>query len=183
MVWLKRVWIACLLAIAGGGPLPLWLHHWQCHCDHSACATHSLACSADAPAHCKNESSCKNVTSCKTAAGCKHPSHAAHASSAGCVQASCVQGNCAQASAVDLCGSSSDCAANPRTRNVQQWNSSGSSHDDCAACYFLSQSTISQLDETPLLPAVHVSLRGLSPDQLPEFDLLAAYSSRAPPVL
>lgn len=58
MVWLKRVWIACLLAIAGGGPLPLWLHHWQCHCAHNHAAPAVANQSSAGKAKCGAATSC-----------------------------------------------------------------------------------------------------------------------------
>ena len=40
MIGLQRILMLCLLAIAGSGPLPLWLHHAVCH----GTACHGTAC-------------------------------------------------------------------------------------------------------------------------------------------
>ncbi len=51
---LQRIWMLCLLVIAGSGPLPLWLHDVVCH--NSACASHACpsqaASSHNQPARC-----------------------------------------------------------------------------------------------------------------------------------
>lgn len=163
MVWLKRAWITCLLAIAGGGPLPLWLHHWQCHCDHSHCAT-TGSCSTDL---CSTDTAGSTQASCYAAKECKPHTHAKHAHAT---------------PAVDRIADRCHEAVKSKSQKVSQLRSSGSSHDDCAACYFLSQSTIAQFHSPTPSPTAEVSLRGLTPDQIPEFDRLSAYSSRAPPV-
>lgn len=163
MVWLKRVWIACLLAIAGGGPLPLWLHHWQCHCDHNHCAP-SGACSTDL---CSSHTARATKANCSAANGCQPHTQGSHAHAVPCGDG---DADCCQV------------AGKSKSQTVPKVRSTGSSHDDCAACYFLSQSTIAQFHLTTPSPTAQVSLRGLTPDQIPEFDRLSAYSSRAPPV-
>lgn len=39
MVAIQRIWMLCLLVIAGSGPLPLWLHQIVCH-GHNSCHSH-----------------------------------------------------------------------------------------------------------------------------------------------
>lgn len=138
MVWFQRVWLALLLAIAGGGPLPLWLHHMQCHC-----AGEAGSCDAEACSH-----------------GHAHHGHAAH-SHAG--HGHIVPG--------------------AKNKSVPQVRSAASDHEHCAACYCLSQLSLSATFRTVAFSTSRVLLRAPTPDRIPEFDLLAAYSSRAPPAL
>src|SRR5690348_2204307 len=82
MVGWKRIWLACLLAIAGSGPLPLWLHQLVCH---HAPGDHALACHSGhcGSGHCANESSNKSSWAAHghshaAAPGCSHHGHAIH---------------------------------------------------------------------------------------------------------
>ncbi|MGN6544162.1 MAG: hypothetical protein ACTHK7_03875 [Aureliella sp.] len=140
MVWFQRVWLALLLAIAGGGPLPLWLHHMQCHCAGEAGSCHA---GAQACSH-----------------GHAHHGHAAHSHA--------VHGQA---------------VTSAKSKSVPQVRSAASDHERCAACYCLSQLSLSAAFRTVAFSTSRVLLRAPTPDQIPEFDLLAAYSSRAPPAL
>jgi hypothetical protein len=59
MAWFKRIWLACLLAVAAGGQAPLWLHQLVCHC------------SSDSPLSCQVNGS-QDAASSNVCAGHSH---------------------------------------------------------------------------------------------------------------
>lgn len=151
MAGLKRIWIACLLAIAGAGPLPLWLHKLVCHCPHS----HSSACDGD-PCQPLNGAAKHGAHRMHRADACGHHHH-------------------------HVAGDSS--AVSPAQRKVLRVSSFGGAHDDCAACYVLSQLTVAAAMRVTPHSTSYLPAHPAPADQLPDFDLLTAYSSRAPPVI
>ena len=155
MTGMKRVWIACLLAIAGGGQLPLWLHRMVCHC----------------PGH---HATCEQSTTC-SAGACSVAYNSAQPDAAACGHNHChVQPSVAGDLSV---------SANETKQHVLRIGPSGDGHEDCAACYALSQQTVvpsfqAGLSATSFLPA-----NRLTTERLPDCDLVRSYSSRAPPAI
>lgn len=164
MVWLKKVWWMCLLAIAGGGPLPLWLHQAICHGEHLRCAGHfpgdSSGCSNG---HSQGHQSTHSLATC----GHVH-TQATHPQTAVREQAPQPNSSCLSRSS-DL----------PRSNELPRYSGT---HDECAACYFLSQLTIPVSLSHSLASDPLVLPRGCLPDERCACDLWPAYSSRGPPV-
>ena len=167
MTGMKRVWLACLLAIAGSGQLPLWLHHVVCHShgDH---------------AHCQHLTSAQD-SNCTGTCGSAHCSGSSTASPA--VAASCGQNHQHAGSHPAHSHVAHDQNACDVKKRVLRISSAADDHEDCAACFALSQPTLiasiqAGLQVTTFLPASPLAECGL-----PECDPLRAYSSRAPPAV
>lgn len=75
MIGLQRIWMLCLLVIAGSGPLPLWLHHAVCH----GTAGHSHGCHGPV---CPGHAQQTTIHSHSHASCCSH-SHQVHAAKVG----------------------------------------------------------------------------------------------------
>lgn len=170
MVGWKRIWLACLLAIAGSGPLPLWLHQLVCHHgsgDHAAtCGLGGCGPSGCGPGLCATGSSpVANGDRHAAASACAHHGHAVHHASHG-------------AGAV-----ASKVAEGVKAKRVLRLSSTGSGHDDCAACYVLSQPTVISSIRSVPHSAYYLPAHPLAAARLLPSELAAAYSSRAPPVI
>ena len=167
MAVLKRIWLACLLAIAGSGPLPLWLHEIVYH----GPSGHAVHCGGSSHGQ---DGACSSASSHSHPASCAHHAHAGHYVH--------VAYGCDLHDSVPSAALAARMAVDTQQR-VLRISSSGSSHDDCAVCFFLSQQTVASSIGSAVQSATLVAVAAPATDRLAAFDVATAYSSRAPPVI
>lgn len=166
MVGCKRIWLACLLAIAGSGPLPLWLHQIVCHGPHGHghYCSHSLA-------HSSGQACGQH-----THQACAAHVHAAHSPAAGQTASNGV----AHAHRATAHAAGHD--ARTQHRRALRLSSHGDDHD-CAACYALSQPNLVAKVCTVALVVTALPACPLASPEHPDSVVVSAYSSRAPPAV
>ncbi len=155
MTRLKQLWLVLMLAIAGAGPLPLWLHQWQCHSHQTAdeSVDQHAGHTASPHVHSPHVHSPQNHHVLKNGqlVRCSHP----HPGSA-------------------------RPAALPEQGVV---NSAPHTHDECALCYFLSQASSSASVEASCFGGDLIASLNQELPSIALAKGIDAYSSRAPPAV
>lgn len=153
---LQRIWMLCLLVIAGSGPLPLWLHHIVCHGHNEVCQGHNCLAKQQAP----------STEAIKAGKG-KPQAANAHQPADHC------------------CGHQhGHIAKSSETAQSQlNWQPATDSHEDCAVCYTLSQLTTAEPANDALVGQLLASYLCAAGDSQASLNSWLAYSSRGPPAV